>query len=93
MQTKLRVTVTVDQALQQIGEFSALFERLPERSAQDVLPLCRSYLERLPFDLVARQDMTAPGAAPPASLVYCIWLGVEFENLLAALRALEVEGV
>ena len=93
MLTELRVTVNVDQALQQIGEFSALFERLPECVAQDALQLCRGYLDRLPLDVVVRQDVAAPNADAASGLGYVVRLGPEFENLLAALGALEVEGV
>lgn len=90
MRVKLQLDCSGLQA--QLGQLSGWFERIPKGVAQAALPLCRRYQERLPLDLVVRQDMAEPGAASPASLVYSIRLGVEFENLLAALRALE-EGV
>lgn len=75
----------------QMAKLSARLESLPECASKAALELCLGYLERLGPDVVVREHMAATGADAAGRATFDVRLGLEFERLLAALRALDAD--
>lgn len=79
----------------QMEQLSSLLERIPKGNRQAAQEICQKYYKRMQLDIVyLRKAKTSDSSVLVGCRHGCIlYLGTEFENLLAALRALEVEGV
>jgi hypothetical protein len=71
----------------QNAQLKTLLEQLPEGGSEHARSLCLGYFERMHLDIVFGDHITTPVAGGGLQIVQACWLGVEFENLLAALGA------
>jgi hypothetical protein len=72
---------------EQVQKLKTLFEQLPETGSEHLRSLCLGYVDRMTLDVVFGDRITTTVAGGGLQIVQACWLGVEFENLVAALGA------
>jgi hypothetical protein len=80
-------SIDVSKMEAQTAQLKTLLEQLPEGGFEHFHGLCLGYFERMHLDIVFGDHITTPVAGGGLQIVQAFWLGVEFENLVAALGA------
>lgn len=81
------IQLDVSKLIEQLGHLKALLEQLPKSRLEHAQGLCLAYVTNMGLDLILGELVTTTEANGRLKIVQAFGLGVEFENLLAALRA------
>ena len=82
-------TIQIDSSklTEQLYQLKALLEQLPKSRLEHAQGLCLAYMTNMSFDLTLGELVTTAEANGGLKIVQAFGLGVEFENLVAALGA------
>lgn len=88
-----RIQLDVSGLRAQLEQLHTLLASIPEGRGQAIRARASSYLECMEPDVLLGEKVTADAADGSCVVVYSPLLGSDFENLVAALRAGEVDDI